>query len=53
MGGEDSMVQHEIDAGARDQGGELFEEFQGLEEQVAGAIVPFALELEQDGAPRQ
>ena len=42
------MVQHEIDARARSQGGELFEEFQGLEEEVAGAIVPGALELQQD-----
>lgn len=50
MGGEDSMVQHKIDARARSQGGELFEEFQGLEEQVAGAIVPGALELQQDAA---
>jgi hypothetical protein len=49
MGGEDSMVQHEIDAGARDQGGELFEEFLGLEEQGAGAIVPGAFEF----GPRQ
>jgi len=32
------------------QSGELFEEFQGLEEQVAGAIVPDALELQQDAA---
>ena len=44
------MVQHEIDARARSQGGELFEEFQGLEEQVAGAIVPGALELQPNAA---
>jgi hypothetical protein len=31
MGGKDSVVQHEIDARARRQGGELFEEFQGLD----------------------
>ena len=36
MGGKDSVVQREIDARARSQGGELFEEFQGLEEEVAG-----------------
>jgi hypothetical protein len=42
------VVQHEIDARARSQGGELFEEFQGLEEQVTGAIGPGALELQQD-----
>jgi len=29
---------------------ELFEEFQGFEEEVAGAIVPGALELQQDAA---
>jgi hypothetical protein len=45
MGGKDSLVQHEIDARARRQGGKLFEEFQGLEEEVAGAIAPGALEL--------
>jgi len=44
------VVQHEIDARARDQGGKLFEEFQGLEEQVAGAIGPGALEFQQDTA---
>ena len=50
MGGEDAVVQHEIDARPRGQGGELFEEFPGLEEQVAGAIVPDALQLQQDAA---
>jgi hypothetical protein len=45
LGGKDAVVQHEIDARARSQGGELFEEFQGLEEEVARAIVPGALEL--------
>ena len=44
------MVQDEIDAGPRGQGGECFEEFQGLEEQVARAIVPLALELQPDAA---
>ena len=48
MGGENAVVQHEIDARARSQGGELFEEFQGLEEEVARAIVLGALELQQD-----
>jgi hypothetical protein len=45
MGGKDAVVHHEIDSRAGSQGGELFQEFQGLEEQVAGAIVPGALEL--------
>ena len=52
MGGKDSVVQHEIDARARSQGGELFEEFQGLEEEVVRAIVPGALELQQDATVR-
>ena len=50
MGGKDSVVQHEIEARPRSQGGELFEKFQGLEEEVAGAIVPGALELQPDAA---
>jgi hypothetical protein len=32
MGREDAVVEHEIDARARDQGSELFEELQGLKE---------------------
>ena len=48
MGGKDAVVRHEIAARTRSQGGELFEEFQGLEEEVARAIVPGALELQQD-----
>jgi BMFP domain-containing protein YqiC len=35
---EDAVVQDEVYASARDQDGELFEELQGLEEQVAGAV---------------
>ncbi len=50
VGGENAMVEHEIDARPRSQGGEPFEEFQGLKEEVAGAIVPGALELQQDAA---
>jgi len=44
------VVEHEIDARARDQGGELFEELQGLEEQVAGAVGPRGLERQADAA---
>ena len=40
MRGENPVVQDEIDAGARGQGGELFEEFERLEEEVAGAVDP-------------
>ena len=32
MGGKDAVVQHEIDARARSQGGEIFEELEGLGE---------------------
>jgi hypothetical protein len=39
MGGEDA-VEEEIDAGPRGQGGELFQEFEGLEEEGAGAVGP-------------
>ena len=44
------MVEHEVDPGARSQGGEFFEELQGLEEQVAGAVGPLALQLQQHAA---
>mgnify|MGYP001608848590 CR=1 FL=1 len=47
---EDPVVEHEIDARARDQGGELFQELQGLEEQVAGAVGPRGLERQADAA---
>jgi len=47
---EDAVVEHEVDARARDQGGELFEELQGLEDQVAGAVGPWGLEREPDAA---
>ncbi len=48
--GEDPVVEDEVDAGARSQGGELFEELQGFEEQVARAVGPLALQLQQDAA---
>ncbi len=50
MGGEDPVVQQKIDARARDQGGELLEELQGLEEQVAGAVGPGGLQRQPDAA---
>ena len=46
MRGEDAVVKDEIDAGARGQGSELFEEFEGLKEEVAGAIGPLSLQLQ-------
>lgn len=50
MRGEDPVGEYEVNAGARDQGSELFQELQGLEEEVAGAVGPAALELPQDAA---
>jgi hypothetical protein len=48
MGGENPVVEDKIDAGT--QGGEIFQEFEGLEEEVAGAVSPRALQFQQDGA---
>jgi len=48
MGGEDPVVEHEVDAGTRGQGGEFFEEFEGFEEEVTGTVGPLALELQQN-----
>jgi hypothetical protein len=39
------VVEHEVDARARDQGGELFQKLQGLEDQVARAVGPRGLSL--------
>ena len=47
---EDPVVEHRIDAGAGGQGGELFEELEGFEEEVAGAVGPLAFEL-HEGRP--
>lgn len=48
MGSEAPVVEHEIAAGAWGQGGEPFEEFEGIEEEVTGTVGPLALELQQD-----
>jgi hypothetical protein len=50
MGGEDAVGEDEIDAGARSQGGELFEELEGLEKEMARAVSPGALELQPNAA---
>jgi hypothetical protein len=47
MRGEDPVVEHEVDAGARSQGDELFEEFEGFEEEVGGPVGPRATPVEQ------
>jgi hypothetical protein len=41
------VVEHEIDAGARGEGSELFE---GLEEEVTRAVGPLPLQLQQDAS---
>jgi hypothetical protein len=50
MGREDPVVEHEIDAGARGEGRELFEELEGLEEEVTRAVGPLPLQLQQDAS---
>ena len=47
MGSEDPGVEHDIDAGARGEGSELFE---GLEEEVTCAVGPLSLQLQQDAS---
>ena len=49
-GGEDAVVEEQVDPGAGDEGGELFEEFDGLEEEVRGAIAPHGLEVHEHAA---
>ena len=45
--GEDAVIQQQIHCGARNEGGELLEEFDGLEEEVRCAITPRGLELDE------
>ncbi len=44
------MVEHEIDPAARRQGGQLLEQFEGLEEELPGPVRPGRLEREQHAA---
>jgi len=44
------VVEHESDAGARREGSELFEELEGLEEEVPCAVGPLPLQLQQDAS---
>ena len=44
------MVEHEIDPGALGQGGQLLEQFERLEEELAGTVRPGRLEREQHAA---
>ena len=47
------MVEHEIDPGARGQGGQLLEQFERFEEEMPGAVRPSRLEREQNAAVAQ
>ena len=42
------MGEEQVDRGAGDEGGELFQEFDGLEEEVRCSIAPHCLELDED-----
>ena len=50
LGGEDPVVEHESDAGARGEGRELFEELEGLDKEVPCAVGPRPLQLQQDAS---
>jgi hypothetical protein len=50
MRGEEAVVHDKVDRGARDEGRELLQEFDGLEEQVRRAIAPHRLELDEDAS---
>ncbi len=42
------MVEHQIDARPRREGGELLEQSDGLEDEVRRAVVPLALQRDED-----
>ena len=44
------MVEHQVDGGAGDDGGELLQQLDRLEEQMGGAIAPQRLECDEDAA---
>ena len=44
------MIQKQVHRGPRDDGRELLQEFDGLEEEVRGAIAPHRLELDEDAS---
>jgi hypothetical protein len=50
MRGEEAVIQNQVDRGSRDDGRELLQEFDGLEEQVRRAIAPHRLELDEDAS---
>ena len=48
MRGEHAAIQNQVDREARDDGRELLQELEGLEEQVRRAIAPDRLERDED-----
>src|SRR5258705_10287246 len=50
MRGEDAVIQKQVHRGPRDDGRELLQEFDGLEEQVRRSIAPHRLELDEDAS---
>jgi hypothetical protein len=50
MWGEDAVIQDQVDHGAGNDGRELFEELDRLEEEMGGAIAPHRLECDEDAS---
>jgi hypothetical protein len=50
MRGEDAVIQEQVHRGPRDDGRELLQEFDGLEEEVRRAVAPHRLELDEDAS---
>jgi hypothetical protein len=50
MRGEEAVIQEQVYRGVRDDGRELLQEFDGLEEQVRRSIVPQGLKLDEDAS---
>ena len=50
MRGEDAVIREQVHRGARDDGRELLQEFDGLEEEVRGSIASHRLELNEDAS---
>jgi hypothetical protein len=46
--GEDAVVEEQVHCGAGDKGRQLLQEFDGLEEEVRGAIAPHRLEFDEE-----
>src|SRR5437867_1503158 len=47
MRGQDPMVDHQIDPGARRQGGELLQELDRLEQEMSGPVDPVCLQAQE------